>query len=251
MKKIIQPCGLHCIRIKSLGVRFGNEVVLSDINLHIHCGSMTAIIGRNGAGKSTLVRAILGEIPYTGSIEFRNIENGEVKKMKVGYVPQKLNMDKNIPMDVYDLICAFHYRTLVFFRRACIRREILEALSEFDAQSLIDHPIDTLSGGQLQRVLLSMALINEPDLLLLDEAVSGIDEIGTESFYQKIDQLKSHHDLAVIMISHDLDYVRKYADHVVLLDKTVLAQGSAREVFESEAFAETFGEAGGRKEKTE
>ena len=92
----------------------------------------------------------------------------------------------------------------------------------------------------MQRVLLSMAIMDKPKLLLLDEPVSGIDKNGMELFYKTIDYLKRHYDLAIILISHDLDYVQKYADHVVLLDKTVLAQGTVKEVFESTAFASVF-----------
>ncbi len=96
------------------------------------------------------------------------------------------------------------------------------------------------SGGQLQRVLLSMAIMDEPNLLLLDEPVSGIDQNGMELFYKTMDYLKTHYDLAIILISHDLDYVAKYADHVVLLDKTVAKQGTVKEVFESKEFERIF-----------
>lgn len=87
MHKIKKPCGFHCIKMKDIGVSFGDQVVLEHINLHIHCGSLTALIGRNGAGKSTLLKAILGDIPHTGSITFSDTENGKMKKMKIGYVP--------------------------------------------------------------------------------------------------------------------------------------------------------------------
>ena len=88
MKKIIRPCGLHCIKVNHLGVQFGDQVILEDINLHIHCGSINAIIGKNGAGKSTLIRAMLNDIPHTGKIEFKDRENGRLRKLKIGYVPQ-------------------------------------------------------------------------------------------------------------------------------------------------------------------
>lgn len=98
-----------------------------------------------------------------------------------------------------------------------------------------------MSGGELQRVLLSLAVMDEPNLLLLDEPVSGIDQNGMDLFYETLDTLKNHYDLAVILISHDLDYVARYADQVILLDKTVVKQGSVRQVYESEEFTNLFG----------
>lgn len=94
MRKIIQPCGFHCIKINNLGVSFGEQTVLEDVNMHIHCGSFNVIIGQNGAGKSTLIKAILGEIPHTGTIEFRDTKDGHMAKLKIGYVPQSVNIEK-------------------------------------------------------------------------------------------------------------------------------------------------------------
>ena len=242
MKKIVRPCGLHCIKINRLGVRFGDQVILEDVNLHIHCGSLNVIIGKNGAGKSTLIRAILNDIPHEGDIEFKDRENGRIRKLKIGYVPQSLNMEKNTPISVYDLIAAFHYRFPVFLKKKkSIREEIMEALKIFEVEDFLDRPVCKLSGGQLQRVLLAMAIMDEPNLLLLDEPVSGVDQSGMELFYRTMEYLKENFDLSIILISHDLDYVQKYGDQVILLDRTVRKSGSAKEVFSSEEFQEIFG----------
>ena len=244
MKKIIKPCGLHCIKIKNLGVKIGEQVILEDINLHIHCGTLTAIIGKNGAGKSTLIRAILDDIPHEGEIEFKDCENGQMQKLKIGYVPQYLNLEKHTPVSVYDMIASYQSGSPVFFRKSRkLYEEIKEGLRVFEAEELIDKQVCNLSGGELQRVLLSMAVMDEPNLLLLDEPVSGIDQNGMELFYKRIEYLKEHFDLAVILISHDLDYVKKYADHVVLLDEKILAQGTPKEVYESKSFRGVFTEA--------
>ena len=222
MRKIIQPCGFHCIKINNLGVSFGEQTVLEDVNMHIHCGSFNVIIGQNGAGKSTLIKAILGEIPHTGTIEFKDTKDGHMAKLKIGYVPQSVNIEKNTPVSVYDLIASYQYNYPVFLPKSKkIEAKIRETLEVFEAEELIDKQVCNLSGGQLQRVLLSMAN-------------------GMELFYKTMDYLKTHYDLAIILISHDLDYVAKYADHVVLLDKTVAKQGTVKEVFESKEFERIF-----------
>lgn len=242
MKKIMQPCGLHCIRVNHMGVTLGEQVILEDVNMHIHCGTITAVIGKNGAGKTTLIRALLDDIPHEGKIDFRDTENGEIKKLKIGYVPQKLNLEKGTPISVYDLIASYQSNVPIFWHKnKRLYEEIKEVLRVFEAEALIDKQICNLSGGQLQRVLLSMALMDEPKLLLLDEPVSGIDQNGMELFYKTIDYLKRNFDLAIVLISHDLDYVKKYADKVLLLDKTVLRQGTPKEVFSGEEFQTVFG----------
>ncbi len=242
MRKIIEPCGFHCIKMNNLGVKFGEQVVLEDINLHIHCGSLNAIIGKNGAGKSTLIRAMLNDIPHSGEIEFKDTKDGHMQKLKIGYVPQSINIEKNTPISVYDLIASYQSNVPVFFRKSKkIYNQIKETLATFEAEDLIDKQVCNLSGGQLQRVLLSMAIMDEPNLLLLDEPVSGIDQNGMELFFKTMDYLKKHYDLAIILISHDLDYVAKYADKVILLDTTIVKQGTVKEVYESPEFDQIFG----------
>ena len=241
MRKIINPCGFHCIKVNHLGVKFNEQIVLDDVNLHIHCGSLNAIIGKNGAGKSTLIRAVLGNIPHTGDIEFRDTKDGKIQKLKIGYVPQSVNIEKDTPVSVYDLLASYESHYPVFLPKSRkLYEKIKENLSVFEAEDLIDKQVCNLSGGQLQRVLLSLAVMDEPNLLLLDEPVSGIDQNGMELFFRTMTYLKEHYGLAIILISHDLDYVAKYADHVVLLDKTVLKQGTVREVYDSPEFERIF-----------
>ncbi len=191
------------------------------------------------------MKAVLGDLPYTGSIAFKDREDGQVQKLKIGYVPQNINIQKHTPVSVYDLIASYHSHFPVFlYKKKSLYNEIRENLKMFEADSLIDKQACSLSGGELQRVLLTMAVMDRPNLLLLDEPVSGIDQNGIELFYRMIDYLKRNFDLAVILISHDLDYVAKYADWVILLDKTVLKQGTVKEVYRSREFRQVFGEAG-------
>lgn len=242
MRKIIEPCGLHCIRMNHLGVRIGGQVILEDVNMHIHCGTLTAVIGRNGAGKTTLIRAILNDLPHEGTIDFRDSENGRMRKLKIGYVPQSLNIEKGTPLSVYDLIASYQERAPIFlYKKRRLYEEIREALRVFEVEDLVDRQVCALSGGQLQRVLLSMAVMDEPNLLLLDEPVSGIDQNGMDLFYRTMDYLKKNFDLAIVLISHDLDYVERYADKVLLLDRIVLKQGNPREVFRSSEYQNVFG----------
>lgn len=235
-------CGFHCIKMNHIGVKFGTQTILEDVNLHIHCGKLTAIVGRNGAGKSTLIKAILGEIKSTGDISFQDIKNNRVEDLKVGYVPQHLNIIKNTPTSVYDFFASFISNSAVFFRKKKkLYAFIRERLALFEAEDLIDKEMCDLSGGEQQRVLLSLAVTPVPNLLLLDEPVSGIDRNGMELFYKTIDRLKDQYDLAIIMISHDFNFVKEYADHVVLLDKTIKKEGDPQEVLSSKEFVEVFG----------
>ena len=233
----------HCIKINDLSVSFGDEKVLDNVSLHMHCGELTVIIGQNGAGKSTLLRAILGQIPHEGSIEFKETRTGNISNvMKIGYVPQTLNIERELPMTVYDLFASFISKYPVWLpRNKKLYAGIKEQLKLFSVEDCIDKQVGKLSGGQLQRVMLSIALTPMPDLLVLDEPVSGIDENGVRDFYRLVDEMKHKHDLAVLLVSHDLELVRKYADKVILLDNRILCQGSAEEVYADESFRKVFG----------
>lgn len=241
-RKNDSACGLHCIKINDITVKAGDQTIIDKVNLHIHCGKVTAIIGRNGAGKTTLIRAILGEIKHSGAIEFMDLKDKTMKDLKVGYVPQYINIEKNTPMSVYDLFAGFVSKTPVFLRKSKKTYDMIkDQLSIFEAQDLIDKRASDLSGGELQRVLLSIAITPVPNLLLLDEPVSGIDNNGMGLFYNNIQKLKEKYDLAMIVVSHDFEFVRKYADHVILLDKTILKEGTFEEVSQCEDFKNAFG----------
>ncbi len=241
-RKKSNSCGFHCIKIKDFAVTIGNERILENVSLHIHCGQLTTVIGKNGAGKSTLMKAILNEIPHEGTIEFRDIKNNAFENLKIGYVPQHLNIAKNTPTSVYDLFASYITDIPVFFKKSKkVYEKIEKQLAQFEAAELIDKAVCDLSGGELQRVLLSLATMPVPNLLILDEPVSGIDKNGMELFYKQIDELKRNCDLSVLLVSHDLEYVEKYSDHVILLDKTIIKEGKPKSVFQSSEFKEIFG----------
>ena len=237
---MVKSCGDCCTKIKNISFKAGSQVILDDVSLHIHCGSLTVIIGKNGAGKSTLLRALLGEIKHDGTIEFKSKKDGE-RNIKIGYVPQKLNVE-NSPMTVYDMAGSLCSNKPVFIKKdKKVYDDIKIHLKEFGAEDLIDSKVSRLSGGELQRVMMAIATMPYPDLLILDEPISGMDKNGKEQFYSQIDRLKTNHDLAVILVSHDFEYLKKYADKVVMLDKKVVSEGTPEEVFNSKVFKETFG----------
>ena len=238
-----KACGLHCTKINNIGVKIGNEVILKNVSIHIHCGELTVIIGPNGAGKSTLLKAILGEIEHTGNITFVDKKDNITKKIKIGYVPQSINVEKHMPTTVYDLFASCITHIPVFLRKdKKTYNEIKEHLKIFGADSLIDKSIGDLSGGELQRVLIAIATKPTPNLLILDEPVSGIDRNGIQDFYQIISKLKTEYDMSIILVSHDLELAKKYADKVILLDKEVIKEGKPEDVFKSLEFKNRFGE---------
>ena len=241
--KEANACGLHCTKINNISVNIGGQEILKNVSIHVHCGQLTVIIGRNGAGKSTLLKAILGEVEHTGNIVFTDMKDNKTKKIKIGFVPQKINVERHMPTTVYDLFASCISDIPVFLRKdKKLYKEIKEQLGLFGAEELIDKSIGDLSGGELQRVLLAMATKPIPNLLILDEPVSGIDENGTREFYKILQDLKSKYDMSIILVSHDFELTKQYADKVILLDKEVIKEGTPEQVFNSLEFKCRFGQ---------
>jgi zinc transport system ATP-binding protein len=236
-------CGLCCTKINNFGVTRSRIEILKDVNLHIHCGDLTALIGPNGAGKSTLFKAVLGEIPHSGELIFLDADNEGAGRPLIGYVPQKLELDTSSPASVLDLFAAARSGIPVWF--SCsqrTRRHVRESLARVQADHLLNRRLGALSGGELQRVLLALALDPIPHLLLLDEPISGIDQKGLDLFYQTVSTLRQDYDLSIILISHDLKLVFEYADRVAFLNnKTIECCGTPQEVFSNQKVIDTFG----------
>lgn len=241
-----QPCRLCRIEVDKLSVTMGSQVLLKDVSLHVHCGELTALIGANGAGKTTLLRALLGQIDYKGSIRHLSSDGRPAAALRTGYVPQQLEFDRSSPVTVMDFLAASLSRRAVYFgvsRR--VRAAAMEALARTHCEKLADRALGALSGGELQRVLLALALTPQPDLLILDEPVSGVDQNGLETFYQTVDELKRENHMAILLVSHDLDVVERYADRVVLMRGGIIKQGSPEVVFDSPEFEQVFYARGG------
>ena len=241
-------CGHSCcLRVENLSVRIGPDSILENVNLHVHCGQMVALIGPNGAGKSTFLKAILGQREYEGVIAFS--EPGQrSKKPRIGYVPQSPAFDPSAPVSVADLFaCCMSKRPAFLGLGKAMRQTVLDCLERVHGQDLMDKRVGTLSGGELQRVLLALALEPMPNILILDEPLSGVDVEGMQSLMDMLDEIRRLYDLSILMTTHDFSMLHKYADNVVLIDHTVRIQGSPETVLESEEFFQAFHMKGGSK----
>ena len=240
-------CGHSCcLRVENVSVKIGTDHILKDINLHVHCGEMVALIGPNGAGKSTFLKTILGEREYEGVIAFS--EPGKrSKKPRIGYVPQSPAFDASDPISVADLFaCCMSRRPAFLGLSRSMRELVLECLERVHGEDLIDKRVGTLSGGELQRVLLALALEPLPNILILDEPLSGVDVEGMETLMDMLDEIRKNYDLSILMTTHDFSMLPRYADQVVLIDHTVLIKGAPETVLNSEAFSRAFHMKGGQ-----
>ena len=247
MKNEHVNCRLCRIELSHVGVTAGADTLLEDVSFHIHCGQLTALVGPNGAGKTTLIKALLGQTPHTGVIRHVDADGHDFPAPRIGYVPQQLPFDKQMPVTVTDFLAASLTRRPVWTGIGKkTRAQVLEALALARAEKLANRQLGQLSGGELQRVLLAMALTPTPDLLVLDEPVSGVDQNGLCLFLDTVSALKKSRHMAILLISHDWSLVRRYADTMVLLNKTVLCEGAPDTVFGCETFREAFPAAAGK-----
>lgn len=239
-------CGHSCcLRIQNLSVKIGTDTILQDISLHVHCGELVALIGPNGAGKSTLIKTILGQLPYDGVISF-SVPGQRNRKAKIGYVPQSPTFDPGDPVSVADLFaCCMSKRPAFLGISKTMRQKILDCLDRVHGEYLIDKRIGSLSGGELQRVLLALALEPMPNILILDEPLSGVDVEGMETLMDMLDEIRKTYDLSILMITHDFSMLPLYADQVALLNHKLICQGTPEEILSSDAFRQVFHRKGG------
>lgn len=237
---VLNACDHCCTRIEQLSVRLQNHLVLDRVDLHVNCRELLAIVGPNGAGKSTMLKAILGVIPYTGRIVWQ-IRGQRQNRPRIGYVPQTLDFDREAPVCVADMLaCAISRRPVWLGISKSERRHIAQCLEAVSAAHLHRNRIGDLSGGELQRVLLCLALTANPDILLLDEPVAGIDKAGVDLFLAIVKDLLASLDIAVLMVTHDLLGVAPHANRMLLLNRSVIAEGTPAEVLASQQMAEAF-----------
>lgn len=234
-----------CLRIQDMSVQIGSDTILKNINMHVHCGEMVALIGPNGAGKSTLLKAILGQQEYHGVISF-SVPGQRNRKAKIGYVPQSPVFDPGDPVTVADLFtCCMSKRPAFLGMSKAMRQKVCSFLEQVHGEDLIDKRVGTLSGGELQRVLLALALEPLPNVLILDEPLSGVDVEGIESLMDMLDEIRKSYDLSIVMTTHDFGILPKYADQVILMDQSILCSGTPEIVLNSDSFRQTFHRNGG------
>ena len=214
------------IEVQNLCVGYGNKEVLRNVNLSLNKNEIVTIVGPNGSGKTTLFKSIIGSTPISsGKVLIR-------PNLKIGYVPQVLNIDRSLPLTVERFLSLENRRH---------KRETLSAQQVLDSNDLLFKQISTLSAGQLQRVLLARALVNKPDVLLLDEATRGLDQPGSAAFYKKIEEIRNTTGCAILMISHDLHVVMSASNRVICLNGRICCQGEPQSVASSPEYKAMFG----------
>jgi len=238
-----ESCPRHTLSIRNVTVRKGGREILSGIDADIRCGEVTALIGPNGAGKTTLLQAILGQVPYTGQIRFCGSSEHGGGAPRIGYVPQHLDFDRDTPLTVLDFFALSAQRRPVFLGvTAAARRSARESLERAGMDHLLEHPLGRLSGGELQRVLFALALRDAPDLLLLDEPVSGVDLAGGEQFCEFLSNVHRNARFSLLLVSHDLSVVTRHADQVICLNRRIVCQGATTEVLTADNLSAMYGE---------
>lgn len=225
----------NILLVTSLKVEFNNHIILDSISFDLKRDDTLAIIGPNGAGKSVLFRALLGLIPYSGEIKW-------AADARIGYVPQKLSVGNDLPLTV-DEFLGFKEKD---------HAKIHEVLSEVGFQKQSEHlhndhrvlntRLGALSGGELQRVLIAYALLDNPNVLLFDEPTAGVDVAGEETVYGLIHKLQADEDLTIVFISHELEVVYQYANTVLCLNKEKICYGPPRTVIDKESIEKMYGE---------
>ena len=211
--------------------------ILDHVNATIPRGSWTVLIGPNGAGKTTLLLALLGEINYRGRIEL-----GGGKGLRVGYVPQKLNVDRGMPFTVAEFLAmGIQKRPLWLGISKAAKEEAAHLLEMVHASHIMKRRVGTLSGGEMQRVLLALALQQKPELLVLDEPSAGVDFEGGRLFCELLEDLRASHGFTQIMVSHDLGMVAHHATCVICLKRRIVAQGAPQDVLTGPVLQSLFG----------
>ena len=220
------------ISAKDLHLKAGRHDLVEGVSIQVSEGEIVSIIGPNGAGKTSLLKLLLGLIkPERGSIERR-------PGLRIGYLPQKASIDTVLPLSV---------ERMMTLTEAFSRKEVEKALAETGVASLIDEPVQTLSGGEFQRMMLARALLRNPELLVLDEPAQGVDHLGEAELYGLIGRLREERGCGVLMVSHDLHVVMAATDRVLCLNRHLCCEGEPEEVTRHPEYLRLFGmEAGSR-----
>ncbi len=238
-----RSAGAIAVWFDDVSVRRNNIRILDHVRALVPRGKSTAVVGPNGAGKTTLLLALLGRIPYAGTIRFC-LSDGTpaARKPRIGYVPQRLTVEPGMPLTVLEFLVIGRQRLPVWFGcRSCHRRNAHAMLAAVGVENLARHALADLSGGELQRVLLASALQRDPELLVLDEPSAGIDLRGEKMVCELLDQLRTRYGFTQLMVTHDLATVGAHAEHVICLNRHVTGEGTSQEVLTTDVLTETYG----------
>jgi len=212
------------LKVENLDVELEGERILENLSFEVKEGEVLVILGPNGAGKTVLLKTLLGILPYKGKIEWQ-------KGIKIGYVPQRLPFIKDIPMAVKEF----------FDLKNVSKKESEEILKSIGlGEDILKKKIGELSSGQFQRILVGWALASNPQVLLFDEPMTGIDIGGQESVYNLLEKLKKERDLTILFVTHELSIVYKLADKVLCLSKRMLCHGLPKEILTPERISELY-----------
>jgi zinc transport system ATP-binding protein len=226
--------GQLVLEARDLSVTIGSEEIVSAVSLTLRRGEVLALIGPNGAGKTVLLRALLGLVPYSGEVHWR-------EGVRCGYVPQRFTVDRSIPVTVREFLLLKSPRFWFPSRSA-----IADLKHELDlvglSTDLLRKSLGELSGGHLQRILIAWAMLGHPDVLLFDEPTASVDLGFQDTVYNLVRRMQRERGTAILLISHDLNVVYRHADHVMCLNKKVLCYGRPRDVLNAESLARLYGE---------
>lgn len=224
------------MKVEDLSVTYGQVTVLEKINVTLRKGVLTGIIGPNGAGKSTFLKALVGLVPSDGVITYDDSDD------KIAYVPQRQAIDLSYPITVFDMVLMGTYPSLGLFQRPGKkeRAAVKESLVAVEMENYAQRQISALSGGQLQRVVIARALVQEANVYLLDEPFAGVDIVSEKIIMHRIHSLQQQ-GLTVIIVHHDLTKVQEYFEDVLILNKTTAIHGKVADVFTSETIAQAYG----------
>ncbi len=213
----------HILKISNLSVKIQDETILDDITFELEKGTTLAIVGPNGAGKSTLFRTLLNLVPYNGKIEWAN-------RVKIGFVPQRLSVS-DIPISVKEFLSIKSTSNV----EAALHSVGLDT-------GILDKSLGVLSGGQLQRVLIAWAVIDNPDVLLFDEPTTGVDLDSEEAIYKMLNEIKAKYEITILLISHDIHIIRDYSDCMLALNRCKVFFGESKEIMNAEIQRAIYGE---------
>jgi zinc transport system ATP-binding protein len=217
------------LRVRDLTVRFGQRTIIDRLNLELEAGEILAVIGPNGSGKTVLLKALLGLLPYEGEVAW-------AEGTRIGYVPQKIAPDRTLPVRVRELLEA-KARLLRLPKTAVDDAARAAGLSA----ELLDAVAGVLSGGQFQKMLVAYALLGDPTVLLFDEPTASLDELSEERVYELLHWLQKERGMTVILVSHELNIVFRYASRVLCLSRGLVCSGPPREVLTQQMLEALYG----------